>query len=150
MDTQLPPSTAPRLDAQLCFALYSTSLAMSKVYRKALRGMGITYPQYLVLMVLWQQDHLTVSEVGARLFLDSATLTPLLKRMEVADLVRRERATQDERQVLISLTPHGQQLQVPAQAVQNDVLCASGCSLEEATRLKEELNRVRSRLNPDD
>lgn len=150
MDTQLPPATAPRLDAQLCFALYSTSLAMSKVYRKALRGMGITYPQYLVLMVLWQQDHLTVSEVGARLFLDSATLTPLLKRMEVADLVRRERATQDERQVVISLTPHGQQLQVPAQAVQNEVLCASGCSLEEATRLKEELNRVRNRLNLDE
>jgi MarR family transcriptional regulator, organic hydroperoxide resistance regulator len=150
MDTKLPPATAPRLDAQLCFALYSTSLAMSKVYRKALRGMGITYPQYLVLMVLWQQDQLTVSEVGARLFLDSATLTPLLKRMEQAELVRRERATQDERQVVISLTPQGQQLQAAALAVQDEVLCVSGCSLEQVTRLKEELNCLRSRLNGND
>jgi DNA-binding MarR family transcriptional regulator len=147
MNSPLPtPATAPRLDAQLCFALYSTSLAMSKAYRKLLRGMGITYPQYLVLMVLWQQDGLTVSEIGARLFLDSATLTPLLKRMEAQDLLRRERAKLDERQVVISLTPHGQQLSTPAMEVQAQVLCASGCSALEITRIKDELVQLRQTL----
>jgi DNA-binding MarR family transcriptional regulator len=97
----------PQLDQQLCFALYSTSLAMSKLYRKLLRGLGLTYSQYLVMMVLWEKNELTVSEVGERLFLDSATLTPLLKRMEAAELLTRTRAANDERQVIIKLTPHG-------------------------------------------
>lgn len=148
MDKNTPP-TPPRLDTQLCFALYSTSLAMSKAYRKLLRGMGVTYPQYLVLMVLWEADELTVSEIGARLFLDSATLTPLLKRMEAQGLLRRERASHDERQVLISLTKHGRELSVPAQAVQDQVLCASGCSAQEVRRLKEDLVRLRQTLSQD-
>ena len=148
MNTPPPlPDCVPRLDAQLCFALYSTSLAMSKAYRKLLRKMDITYPQYLVLMVLWEQDQLTVSEIGARLFLDSATLTPLLKRMEAADLLHRERATQDERQVVISLTAHGRDLSIPAKAVQADILCATECLAAEATRLKEELVQLRAKLS---
>jgi DNA-binding MarR family transcriptional regulator len=114
MDTKNTPAAAnagvPQLDGQLCFALYSTSLAMSKLYRKLLRGLGLTYSQYLVMMVLWEKNQLTVSEVGERLFLDSATLTPLLKRMEAADLLTRTRAASDERQVIISLTPHGDAL----------------------------------------
>ncbi len=145
MDQNTPP-TAPRLDAQLCFALYSTSLALTKTYRKLLRGLGLTYPQYLVMMVLWERDDLTVSDIGARLFLDSATLTPLLKRMEAQDLLRRERATHDERQVVISLTEHGRQLSTPALAVQAQVLCLSGCSAPEVGRLKEELVRLRDVL----
>jgi len=84
----LPSTTTPRLDEQLCFALYSTSLAMMRVYRGVLPQLGLTYPQYLVMMVLWEQDQLTVSDIGVHLFLDSATLTPLLKRMEAQGLVR--------------------------------------------------------------
>ena len=144
---QNPPPNPPRLDAQLCFALYSTSLAMSKAYRKLLRGMGVTYPQYLVLMVLWETDELTVSEIGVRLFLDSATLTPLLKRMQALGLLRRERASHDERQVVISLTQHGRELSIAAQAVQDQVLCASGCSTLEVRRLKQELVRLRQTLS---
>ncbi len=90
------------LDQQLCFALYSANLAMHKVYRKLLSQMDITYPQYLVMLVLWQQDSLTVSEICERLFLDSATLTPLLKRLENAGLINRQRSRQDERQVVVS------------------------------------------------
>jgi MarR family transcriptional regulator, organic hydroperoxide resistance regulator len=142
MDKNTTP-TAPRLDAQLCFALYSTSLAMSKAYRKLLRGLGLTYPQYLVMMVLWEQDGITVSEIGTRLFLDSATLTPLLKRMEAQDLLRRERAAHDERQVLISLSAHGHELSGPALAVQAQMLCLSGCGAPEVLRLKQELERLR-------
>ena len=80
-----PLRQVPRLDGQLCFALYSTSLAMNKLYRKLLRKLGLTYSQYLVMMVLWEKNEQTVSELGERLFLDSATLTPLLKRMEQAE-----------------------------------------------------------------
>src|SRR3546814_19683670 len=95
------------LDEQLCFALYSTGLAMTKVYRKLLRELELTYPQYLVMLVLWERDELTVTEIGERLFLDSATLTPLLKRLELAGLLQRVRAIDDERQVIVSLTAKG-------------------------------------------
>ena len=99
--TSKPPL---KLDQQLCFALYSAGLAMNKVYRKLLSQLGLTYPQYLVMLVLWERDQLTVSEIGGRLFLDSATLTPLLKRLQSAKLLDRVRSTEDERQVVISLT----------------------------------------------
>ena len=94
-------ASTPKLDVQLCFALYSAGLAMNKVYRKLLSQLGLTYPQYLVMLVLWERDQLTVSEIGERLFLDSATLTPLLKRLESAKLLNRLRSTEDERQVVI-------------------------------------------------
>lgn len=90
-------TTAPLLlDQQLCFALYSANLALHKLYRQLLAPLGITYPQYLVLMVLWEQDNVTVSEIGARLYLDSATLTPLLKRLDSAGLLNRYRSRKDE------------------------------------------------------
>ncbi len=136
----------PQLDAQLCFALYSTSLAMSKLYRKLLRKLGITYSQYLVMMVLWEQDELTVSEIGAKLFLDSATLTPLLKRMEAQELVTRIRAASDERQVIISLTKAGDAMRKQAIDVPESVLCATECSAAEAIAMKDELGVLRSRL----
>jgi MarR family transcriptional regulator, organic hydroperoxide resistance regulator len=98
------------LDQQMCFALYSANLALHKVYRKLLSQLDLTYPQYLVMLVLWERDEITVSDIGERLFLDSATLTPLLKRLETAGLLLRYRATTDERQVIIALTDAGRAL----------------------------------------
>lgn len=134
------------LDQQFCFALYSTSLAMNKVYRKLLRALDLTYPQYLVMMVLWERDELTVSEIGERLFLDSATLTPLLKRLEAAGLIARARAASDERQVVVSLTAAGRALRQKAQSVPVSVLCASECTPDELLRTKRQLERLRERL----
>ena len=99
------PVQSLALDQQLCFALYSTMLGVQKVYRGLLKDLGLTYPQYLVMLVLWERNELTVSEIGERLFLDSPTLTPLLKRMEAAGFVARNRSGADERQVIVSLTP---------------------------------------------
>lgn len=136
----------PLLDEQLCFAIYSTSLAMSKVYRPLLAKLGVTYPQYLVLMALWNQDQVTVSEIGSRVFLDSATLTPLLKRMEGAGLVERVRSARDERQVIVSLTPAGRDMQKEAGKIMSSVLCATQCSKEEAIALKDQLVTLRNNL----
>ncbi len=148
MKTSPPsPATALALDNQLCFALYSTSLAMMRVYRGLLPKLGLTYPQYLVMLVLWEQDQLTVSEIGERLFLDSATLTPLLKRMEAQGLLQRARARRDERQVIITLTEQGQALRADAGAVMPEVLCASQCSLEEVASLRDQLVDLRKKLN---
>jgi len=147
MDTKTPPTAGvPQLDAQLCFALYSTSLAMSKLYRKLLRGLGLTYSQYLVMMVLWEKNHLTVSEVGERLFLDSATLTPLLKRMEAADLLTRTRAASDERQVIITLTPHGDALRNEAAKLPPSILQATKCTLDQVIGMKHDLDELRASL----
>jgi DNA-binding MarR family transcriptional regulator len=137
---------APQLDDQLCFALYSTSLAMTKLYRKLLRGLGITYSQYLVMMVLWQQNDVTVSDIGERLFLDSATLTPLLKRMEAQDLITRVRATNDERQVIISLTKAGNTLRKQAAELPDSVLCAIECTPAQAIGMKAQLAVLRASL----
>lgn len=143
-DTSAP---VPALDDQLCFALYSTSLAMMRVYRGLLPKLGLTYPQYLVMMVLWEQDQLTVSDIGERLFLDSATLTPLLKRMETQGLVQRVRARSDERQVIISLTEQGHALKKEAAGIMPAVLCATACSVDEATSLRDQLVHLRKSLN---
>ena len=136
----------PQIGEQLCFALYSSSLAMNKVYRKRLAPLGVTYPQYLVLMVLWQQDGLTVSGIGEQLFLDSATLTPLLKRMEALDLVSRVRALGDERQVVISLTAAGRALRKKAAALSENVRCATGCTAEQASAFARQLTILRETL----
>lgn len=119
---------------------------MNKVYRKLLRELGVTYPQYLVLLVLWEKDALTVSEIGERLFLDSATLTPLLKRMETQGLLERIRAKADERQVIVSLTQQGRELQHRAKAVPNGVFCATECSPDELTSIRDHLFILRDRL----
>jgi DNA-binding MarR family transcriptional regulator len=137
----------PRLDEQLCFALYSTSLAMMRVYRGVLPQLGLTYPQYLVMMVLWEQDQLTVSDIGVHLFLDSATLTPLLKRMEAQGLVQRNRARSDERQVIISLTDDGKALKQKAANVMAAVFRATKCSADEAETLRSQLVELRNNLN---
>ena len=135
-----------QLDQQLCFALYSAGLAMNKVYRKLLARLDLTYPQYLVMLVLWERDDLGVSEIGERLFLDSATLTPLLKRLEAAGLLTRQRASADERQVLIALTAQGRALKRQAGAVPQAVFCATGCEADELLALKTQLTALRQRL----
>lgn len=144
----LPEKTTPSLllDHQLCFALYSTALAMNKVYRKLLKELDLTYPQYLVMMVLWEREGVTVSEIGERLFLDSATLTPLLKRLEAAALLKRQRAASDERQVIITLTPEGRALKDRATAVPAGVLCATDCEPDKLLGLKNELETLRRNL----
>jgi len=134
------------LDSQLCFALYSTSLAMNKVYRKLLSGLDLTYPQYLVMLVLWEGDEITVTDIGSRLFLDSATLTPLLKRLEAAGLVTRKRAVTDERQVIVGLTKQGRDLRDKAEAVPHAVGAAAQCSLGEAQGMTKMLHALREKL----
>ena len=136
-----------RLDNQLCFALYSSSLTMTKLYKPLLDQLGLTYPQYLVMLVLWERDGLAVSELGERLFLDSGTLTPLLKRMEAAGWLQRERAREDERRVIVSLTAAGRGLKRQAHGVPAEVLCATQCSLDEVIDLTRRLHRLRSSLS---
>ncbi|HET6431853.1 MarR family transcriptional regulator [Dyella sp.] len=136
-----------QLDRQVCFSLYAAQLAMTKVYRTLLADLGLTYPQYLVMLVLWETDAMTVSQIGDRLFLDSATLTPLLKRLEGAGLVQRRRASHDERQVVISLTPQGESLRQRAADVPGAVFCATGCDRDELLALKSQLDTLRRQLS---
>jgi len=135
-----------QLDNQLCFALYSTSLAMTKLYKPLLEELGVTYPQYLAMLVLWEQDGLTVSELGERLYLDSGTLTPLLKRMETAGLVSRIRAVQDERRVHITLTAEGRKLKAKAAKIPGCILSATQCSIPELVSLTQQVQSFRKRL----
>ena len=135
------------LGNQVCFAVYSTAHAFNRVYKPLLDRLGLTYPQYLVMLVLWERDGLPVKDIGERLFLDSGTLTPLLKRLEAAKLVRRTRSTEDERQMLIALTSQGQALREKARAVPHAILAASACSLTELSVMKNELVALRDRLN---
>lgn len=135
-----------RLDNQLCFALYSTSLAMTKLYKGTLATLGLTYPQYLVLLALWEQDALSVGELGDRLCLDSGTLTPLLKRMAAAGLLCRERAGNDERRVVVSLTDAGRALRSQGRGVPREVSAATGLGFDEVRALTQQLQRLRDRL----
>ena len=134
------------LDHQLCFALYSASLAMTKLYKPLLGPLGLTYPQYLVMLVLWETDGPTVSALGERLALDSGTLTPLLKRLEAARLLQRLRDATDERRVLLQLTPAGRALKRRAAAVPPAVARASGCELNELSTLTARLHALRREL----
>ncbi len=146
--TPITPSPAIlRLDNQVCFALYSASLAMTKLYKPLLDRIGLTYPQYLVMLVLWEQDGVTVSELGERLFLDSGTLTPLLKRLEAQGQIARLRDVQDERRVRITLTAEGRLLRDQAEAIPPCVLQSSQCSIAELTALTTELKQLRDRLS---
>src|SRR5690349_8490316 len=135
------------LGNQICFAVYSTAHAFNRVYKPLLDKLQLTYPQYLVMMVLWERDGVPIKEIGEKLFLDSGTLTPLLKRMEAADLVKRTRSTEDERQVLIALTAKGEALREKARAVPQSILAASDCSVGELVAMKNEIVALRDRLN---
>ncbi|HAE46394.1 MAG: MarR family transcriptional regulator [Tistrella sp.] len=136
-----------RLDAQLCFALYGASLAMTKLYRPVLEGLGLTYPQYLAMLVLWESDDVTVGDLGRRLGLDSGTLTPLLKRLEAAGLVTRRRDPRDERQVRVALTEAGRALKARARHVPERMFCAMGLELDELGDLRRRLHALQARLS---
>jgi len=132
---------------QLCFAVYSTAHAFNRFYKPMLDRLGLTYPQYLVMLVLWEEDGLPVNEIGARLFLDSGTLTPLLKRLEAAGLVKRTRSSRDERQVIVALTAQGEGLKEKARSIPPAILAASECSVAELVTLRSEIVKLRDRLN---
>lgn len=135
-----------RLDVQLCFALYATSLAMTKLYKPLLTPLGLTYPQYLVMLVLWESDRLGVSELGQRLGLDSGTLTPLLKRLESSGLVERQRDGKDERRVEISLTAAGRDLRSRATDIPRQLACASACAPHELETLTRRIHELRANV----
>ena len=143
---KLPAGEMLRLDRQLCFALYSASLAMTKIYKPLLEPLNLTYPQYLAMLVLWEGDGITVSDLGHRLQLDSGTLTPLLKRLEASGYVQRRRDSVDERRVLLLLTPAGRALKAGAAKVPQQVLCASACSIDELTALTQRLKTLRDEI----
>ncbi|MBR7801537.1 MarR family winged helix-turn-helix transcriptional regulator [Undibacterium fentianense] len=134
------------LDNQFCFALYSASLAMTKTYKPLLDELGLTYPQYLVMLVLWKQDDILVKEIGEALYLDSGTLTPLLKRLEAVEIISRQRDASDERQVRIRLTETGRRLRRLAAKIPLEILCASGQDASQLAKLRTQLQQLRSAL----
>jgi DNA-binding MarR family transcriptional regulator len=134
------------LDSQMCFALYSTSLLMTKVYKPLLQALGLTYPQYLTMMVLWEKDGLTVGEISTRLLTDPGSLTPLLKRLEVEGLLSRTRSRDDERVVIVELTEQGRALRERATHVPSCIIESTGHSSEELRALQEQLVKLRSQL----
>lgn len=131
-----------RLDDQLCFALYAASRAMTGAYQPLLEELGITYPQYLVLLTLWEEDGARVSRIGERLHLDSATLTPLLKRLEARGLVERRRSSEDERVVEVFLTAEGKRLRQKAQEIPLALLCKMKLPLADLARLRTTLQEL--------
>jgi DNA-binding MarR family transcriptional regulator len=137
-----------KLENQLCFALYACSREITKLYKPVLDELGITYPQYISLLVLWEKDNITVKEMGHKLHLDSGTLTPLLKRLECMSLVKRIRDTVDERNVYIKLTSEGIDLRKKALGIPNKLLCSTGLSLQSANILKENVNSLLLCLTP--
>ena len=133
-------------DEMVCFELYAASRAMTAVYRPLLDGLGLTYPQYLVMVLLWEREPRLVKELGQALELDSGTLSPLLKRLEASGLVRRRRRAEDEREVEVALTEAGRALQDRAKDVPRAIECATGLSAEEIGDLRQRLAVVRSSL----
>lgn len=134
------------LDEQFCFAVYSTAHALNRIYRPLLDRLGITYPQYLVLLVLWEGDDRSVGEIGEKLLLDSSTLTPLLKRLEAAGIVARARNPKDERQVRVSLTERGHAMRDIAREFPVTLLGAAGCDAEDLIELKQKMLAVRDHM----
>jgi len=134
------------LEQQLCFALYSASLAMTKLYRPLLEPLGLTYPQYLVMMVLWEGDDISLSALGDRLVLDSGTLTPLLKRLEASGLIKRDRDAADERRIRVTLTRKGKDLRKDAQQVPIAAASATGCELADLDGLTAKVTKLRASI----
>jgi DNA-binding MarR family transcriptional regulator len=134
------------LDNQVCFALHSTSLLMTKVYKPLLQALGLTYPQYLAMMVLWERDGLTVGEISTRLLTDPGSLTPLLKRLEAEGLLSRTRSREDERVVIVELTDQGRALKDQARDIPQCILGASGQTLEQLQKLQADLQALRRHL----
>lgn len=143
------PADLLRLDNQLCFALYAATRAITKTYREKLEPIGLTYPQYLVLLVLWEREDVTVSEIGQKLFLDSGTLTPLIKRLESMGLVNRKRGTDDEREVRVTLTQQGNNLKSGVLDARLFVACRLGMTEPEILNLRSDLMALIGRLGSD-
>ncbi|MGR5146909.1 MarR family winged helix-turn-helix transcriptional regulator [Photobacterium alginatilyticum] len=135
-----------KVDNQVCFALYSASNAMSRAYQPLLKALELTYLQYIVMMVLWEQEEINVKALGAKTHLDSGTLTPLLKRLEAKDYVRRTRSVEDERVRLITLTAAGIELKEQARRVPVEMFCLSKMNKEELTLLKTQCEQLLSNL----
>ena len=135
------------LDKFICFSIYAAHHALNRVYAPLLEPLGLTYPQYLVMVVLWERDQVPVSEIGARLSLESNTLTPLLKRMQSAGLVARIRGKEDERQVIISLTERGRALEVKARDIPSCVLGATQMNADRIETINRELQALNRSLN---
>ncbi|EOH6036682.1 MarR family transcriptional regulator [Acinetobacter baumannii] len=135
-----------KLENQLCFLIYSTNLALNQLYRKLLTPLGITYPQYLVMLVLWEKDEITVSEIGSKLFLESSTLTPILKKLEALQLLNRTRSKEDERQVIITLSEKGKKLKEQAVNIPTHILEASSCDTATLLDLKDQLTQLRTNI----
>jgi DNA-binding MarR family transcriptional regulator len=142
-----PDDLTLRLDAQLCFALHAASRAFDGVYRVTLRESGLTYPQYLVMLVLWEHEELTVKELGRRLRLDSGTLSPLLKRMEAAGWVERRRSERDERSVVVRATRSGADLRESVGRIAATTGAAAGLTLDEAGDLHERVMALTDALD---
>lgn len=140
------PEEEKRLERQLCFAVYSTAHAFTRAYKPILDRVGLTYPQYLVMLVLWERSELPVKTIGEQLDLDSGTLSPLLKRLEQNGLIKRARDARDERQVIVSLTPKGRTMKDETDAIMAAIGQATGCSLEEVASLRDRLKELRSNL----
>jgi DNA-binding MarR family transcriptional regulator len=152
MTTEVPQSTVPdedwlRLDRQICFSLHAASRAFNGVYRVLLKELGLTYPQYLVMLVLWGHGKTPVKRLGAHLRLDSGTLSPLLKRLETAGLVCRERSARDERSVEVRLTGEGAALRERATRVPQRIMAATGFTLDELQDLHSRLDRLTGALD---
>lgn len=143
----MPGMAALSLDRQLCFALYSASRAMTAAYRPMLTELNLTYPQYLVLLVLWEEDRVTVGRLGERLQLDSGTVSPLLKRLEANGFIRRERSTADERLVEVTLTPAGRRLERKAQCIPEQLFPSTGMTEREAAELRDAVRQLTDALN---
>ena len=135
-----------KLENQLCFLIYSTNLALNQLYRKLLTPLEITYPQYLVMLVLWEKDEITVSEIGSKLFLESSTLTPILKKLEALQLLNRTRSKEDERQVIITLSEKGKKLKEQAVNIPKHILEASSCDTATLLGLKDQLTQLRTNI----
>ncbi|OWV90409.1 MarR family transcriptional regulator [Rhizobium sp. N122] len=136
-----------KLDNFICFAVYTASHALNRVYKPLLDALGLTYPQYLAMVALWEQDGQTVGGLGEKLFLESSTLTPLLKRLESAGYIRRERSSEDERIVVIRLSDQGNRLKEKAIGIPGCVVEASGREAVDLTRLQAEIVALREALD---
>ncbi|KJZ20320.1 MarR family winged helix-turn-helix transcriptional regulator [Loktanella sp. S4079] len=140
-------TTTLTLDDMICFDVYSTNLEIGRLYKPLLTSLGVTYPQYLVMMSLWEGDERSVGEIGQILGLESSTLTPLIKRLSFAGLVKRTRAVDDERRVLVSLTDKGREMGASRNKMSDCLLAASGLSLQEFIQLRDLLRKLRSQIS---
>src|SRR5450631_1173707 len=136
----------PRLEQQVCFAIYSAMHAVTNAYQPLLAKLKLTYPQYLAMLVLWETGDVTVKQLGERLFLDSGTLTPLLKRLEAMDILQRTRDPKDERRVRLTLTAKGKNLQISAQPIPAQIAAAMGRSAGDLKAVRKELRRIRNAI----